>query len=205
MREIVSVRPVFDIIMKLIRIILSAAIALLASSCATFPQNRLPKVEAGSTGGRKVPLTYSLTSAHNITGSRTEGGEQQKAVYRKSLVAAAEKSGHISSVKEGKGGVHVDVDMLNHGSGSMVLAFISGFTFTAIPAFAEDNYTLTATARNSSGKTRKYVLDDGVNTIIWLPMIFAMPTNSLTTIVPRTHENMFGNLILQMEKDGFLR
>jgi hypothetical protein len=195
--------------MKSIRLIISSAVVcLLATSCASFPQNRLPKVGTHSSGGKKVSLSYSLTSGHDLTGSRIEGGEAQKSAYAKSLVAAAEKSGRISSAREGKGGaVHLDVDMLNHGNAatSIISGFISGFTFTAIPAFAADNYTLTATARSSSGKTRKYVLDDGVNTIIWLPMIFAMPTNHPVSVVPKSHENMFGNLLLQMEKDGLLR
>lgn len=185
-----------------------AVISLFVTSCATFPKNGLPRVAGNqASGGRKVTMTYSLTSGHNLTGTRVEGVESQKGLYGKSLVAAAEKSGRFSSVREGKGGgVHVDVDMLNHANGgaAFVSGFISGLTFTAIPAFAADNYTLTATARSSSGKTRKYVLDDGVNTIIWLPMIFAMPTNHPESVVPEVHENMFRNLIVRMEQDGLV-
>src|SRR5689334_24409380 len=44
-----------------------------------------------------------------------------------------------------------------------------GFSLLTIPAFATDNYKMTATASTSSGKSRQYVLDDGVTTVIWLP------------------------------------
>lgn len=195
--------------LRSIRILFSlAAVSLLATSCATFPKNGLPKVPATqAANARKVPLTYSITSGHKLIGGRTEGGEQQQGIYGKSFAAAAEKSGRFSSVRQGKGGaVHVDVDMLNHGNGpaAMVSGFISGFTMLVIPAVAADNYTLTATARTSSGRSRKYVLEDGVTTVIWLPMIFAMATNHPATVVPAVHENMYGNLLLQMEKDGLL-
>lgn len=173
-----------------------------------FPKNQLPKVSSSAPAGvPKVPLTYSITSGSSITGSRKEGSAQQNAVYEKSLVSALEKSGRFSSVRKGKGGaVHVDVDMLNHGNGPAAAAsgFISGFTFTVIPAIASDQYKLTADARSSSGRSRRYVLDDGTTIVIWLPMIFAMPTNNPADVVPKVYENMFANLVVGMEKDGLL-
>jgi len=195
--------------MKTIRLLLSVAFASLCfTSCATFPKNRLPKLSESGTGkGKKVALTYSLSAGHRILKNRAEAGELQKESARKALVAAAEKSGRFSSVKEGTGGaVHVNADLLNHGNGpaAFVSGFISGFTFTAIPAVASDNYTLTADVRTSSGKSRNYVLDDGVTTVIWLPMIFAMPSHNPAKVTPEVHENLFGNLISQMEKDGLL-
>lgn len=196
--------------LRLIRLLISAsAVSLLATSCATFPKNQLPKVSGGApTAARKVSLTYSITSGSDLTGSRKEGSAQQNAIYGKSLVAAAEKSGRFSSVKNGKGGaVHVDVDMLNHGNGAAAAAsgFISGFTFTIIPGVGTDQYKLTANARGSSGKSRRYVLEDGATIVIWLPMIFAMPTNHPADVVPKVHENMFANLVAEMEKDGLLK
>jgi hypothetical protein len=182
-------------------------ISLLATSCATFPKNQLPKASgAAATGGKKVPLTYSISTGHNLFGSRTEGAAAQNEVSGKSLVAALDKSGRFSSVKQGKGGaVHLEVDMLNHGNGGLAMAsgFISGFSMLTIPGVASDNYTLTATAR-SSGRSRKYVLDDGVTTVFWLPMILAMPFNYPGKVMPEVQENMYGNLIERMAKDGLL-
>jgi len=110
-------------------------------------------------------------------------------------------------VKQGKGGpVHLEVDVLNHGNGplAMVSGFISGFSMLTIPGGASDNYTLTATASTSSGRSRKYVLDDGVTTVFWLPMIFAMPFSHPAKVVPEVQENMFETLVERMAQDGVI-
>ena len=182
--------------------------SLLATSCASFPKNQLPKVSVTqSAGGKKVPLTYKLTSGHNLTGTRVENPPAQNGNYEKLLVSALEKSGRFSSVKSGSGGaVHLDVDMLNHGNGGLafVSGFVSGFTLLAIPGGGSDNYTLTATARTSSGRSRHYRLDDGVTTIFWAPLIFAAPFSSPMKVMPEVQENLFAHLVPAMEKDGMI-
>lgn len=182
--------------------------SLFATSCATFPKNQLPKVSATpASGAKKVSLTYSLKSGHDLTGSRTEGTAQQNGIYEKALVSAMEKSGRFSSVKSGKGGaVHLDLDMLNHGNGGLafVSGFISGFSLFTIPGGGSDNYTLTANARTSSGRSREYRLDDGVTTVFWLPLIFAAPFANPLQVMPQVQENMFANLVPALEKDGLI-
>jgi hypothetical protein len=185
-----------------------AGFSLLATSCATFPNNRLPKVAAQAPANvKKVPVTYSMKAGHNLTGSRTEYGAEQVKKLQSPLAAALEESGRFSSVREGKGGaVHVDVDMLNHGNAAAaaISGFITGFSFFTIPGFANDNYKLTATARTSSGKSRQYVLEDGVTTVFWLPMIIATPFAFPTQVIPKVQGNMYRNLIQNMENDGIL-
>lgn len=127
--------------------------------------------------------------------------------FTKPLLSAASKSGQFSSVSQGNGGnVHLDVDMLNYGNGgvAMVSGFICGFSLFTIPGFGSDNYKVTATARNSAGRSRQYVLDDGVTTVIWLPMIFVAPFKSPLTVIPGVQENMYSTLIQNMQKDGIL-
>ena len=195
--------------MKLIRTLLSfAAISLLATSCASFSGSKLPQVaDTPATNAKKVPITYTIKAGSNMGHGRTELGEQQRAAIEKPLANALNKSQRFTSVSPGKGGaVHVDVDVLNHGNAAAagVSGFISGFTFLTIPGFATDNYTLTATARTSSGKSRQYTLDESVTTVFWLPLIFATPFAHPGSVYPKVQENMYRNLIVNMERDGIL-
>lgn len=195
--------------MKLIRILLSsAAVSLLATSCASFSGNKLPQVaDTPATSAKKVPITYTIKAGSNMGRGRTELGEPQRAAAEKPLVEALNKSQRFTSVGQGKGGaVHVDVDVLNHGNAAAagISGFISGFTFLTIPGFATDNYTVTATARTSGGKSRQYTLDESVTTVFWLPLIFATPFAHPGEVYPKVQENMYRNLIVNMEQDGML-
>ena len=195
--------------MKLIRTLLSfAGISLLATSCASFSGGKLPKVaDKPVTSAQKVSLTYSLKAGTNITGSRTEVSDKQRSAANTPMVNAFNKSQRFSSVSQGKGGaVHVEVDMLNHGNAAAagISGFITGFSLFTIPGFAADNYTLTATARTASGKSRQYVLDDSMNTVLWLPFIFATPFANPVSVYPKVQENMYRNLMSNMERDGLL-
>lgn len=187
---------------------LLAGFAVLATSCATFPNNKLPQVaDTAASPARKVSVSYTMKGGHNLTGSRTDYSSTQVQNLRKPLVDTLEKSGRFSSVREGKGGaVQVDVDLLNHGNaaGAAISGFITGFSFFTIPGFAVDNYKVTATARGASGKSRQYVLEDGVTTVFWLPLIVATPFSFPTQVIPKVHGNMYRNLLQNMENDGLL-
>ncbi|MCW1923821.1 hypothetical protein OKA05_14735 [Luteolibacter arcticus] len=196
--------------MKLIRTLLSlAGVSLLATSCASFSGNKLPQVaDTPATNVKKIPLTYTMTSGRgNTGGARTETPAGTSTHFAKPMVDAFNKSERFSSVSQGKGGaVHVDVDVLNHGNAGVAFAsgFISGFSLFTIPGFGTDHFKLTATARTSSGKSRQYILEDSMTTAFWLPLIVAAPFASPTSVYPKVHENMYRNLMLNMERDGIL-
>jgi hypothetical protein len=81
---------------------------------------------------------------------------------------------------------------------------ISGFTLMAIPGVASDNYKLTVTARSAGGKTRQYVLDDGMTTVIWLPLIVTAPFSNPVAVAPKVNQNMYRNLLQNLENDGMI-
>ena len=194
--------------MKTIRLLtFLAGLSFLATSCATFPGNGVPKVASTPVSNvKKVSLTYQVTS-----GSATAQGSGQSSIpvpqLSPALESALKESGRFSSVSQGKGGaVHLDVNMRNYGNGAAaaVSGFISGFSFLTIPGVAKDNYKLTATARSASGKSRSYVLDDSATTVIWLPFVVAMPFSSPMTVIPKVQANMYRALIQNMENDGLI-
>ncbi|GAA5481765.1 hypothetical protein [Haloferula sargassicola] len=195
--------------MKFVVPVVVSATALLATSCATFPGNQLPHVaDTSATGVKKVPLTYSMQSSHElIKGRETPSTAAVATEAAGPLVDSMNGSGRFSSVRQGQGGaIHVDVNMLNHGNGPAAMAsgFLTGFSLFTIPGFATDHYKLTAKARSSSGQSHQYVLEDRVTTVFWLPMIVAAPFNSPQKVVPEVQENMYRNLIQNMENDGLI-
>jgi hypothetical protein len=196
--------------MKLIRILLSsAAVSLLAPSCASFSGNKLPPVaDTPATNAKKVSLTYTVKGSTGTTGgARIEAPTGTQAKVQDPMVNTFNKSARFTSVSQGKGGaVHVDADMLNHGNPAAAMAsgFITGFSLFTIPGFATDHYKLTATARTSSGQSRQYVLEDSVTTVFWLPMIVATPFANPASVYPKVQENMYRNLLSNMERDGIL-
>lgn len=195
--------------MKLIRTLLSfAGISLLSTSCVSLSGNQLPKVaNTPATNVKKVPITYTFKAGSNLAGGQAEFAEPQRSKVEKPLVDALNKSERFSSVSQGKGGgVHVDVDVRNHGNAAAatISGFVTGASFLTIPGFATDHYKLTATARTASGQTRRYELNESVTTVIWLPLIVATPFAHPASVFPKVHENMYRNLIVNMERDGIL-
>lgn len=182
---------------------LLTGLSFLATSCATFPGNGVPKVAATpATNVKKVSLTYLVKPGDPATSQALPVPQ-----FSPDLETAFKDSGRFTSVSQGKGGgVHLDVNMHNHGNGPAAMAsgFICGFSFFTIPGVAKDNYKLTATARSASGKTRSYVLEDSATTVIWLPLIVATPFSSPTTVIPKVQANLYRNLIQNMENDGII-
>lgn len=195
--------------MKLIRnLLITTAVGLLASSCATFPNNRVSKLSSAPvTTSKKVSLSYSFKAGNDLTGSREEFAPAVTQKLSGDFTTSLQGTQRFTSVSQGKGGaVHVDVDFLNYGNGAsaMISGFISGFTFLTIPGVATDNYKVTATVRSASGKTRQYVLDDGATTVFWLPLIVATPFSSPMTVAPEVQKNLYLHVVQNMENDGII-
>jgi hypothetical protein len=184
---------------------LVSGLSFLATSCATFPGNGVPKVAATPASNvKKVPLSYLVTAAATAP---ADGQSLPVPQFSPALESAIKDSGRFSSVTQGRGrGVHLDVNMRNYGNGPAAFAsgFISGFSLFTIPGFGKDNYKLTATARSATGKTRNYVLEDSATTVIWLPLIVATPFSNPTIVVPEVQANLYRNLIQNMENDGII-
>lgn len=86
----------------------------------------------------------------------------------------------------------------------LVGAFVSGFTWTIIPCWGDDNYTLAVEASDKAGRRKCYQLTGSVTTITWLPCILGMPFTGLpgTRVNEITKEN-WTELRRRMVADGF--
>jgi len=87
---------------------------------------------------------------------------------------------------------------------TLPFAFISGFTWTIIPCWGDDNYTLYVEADNQKGMKKTYKLTSSVTTIAWLPFILGTPITGLpeTRVKEITRDNWL-ELKRQMVADGF--
>jgi|GEM_PF-2385334 len=184
-------------------------VCALATSCATFPSKKLPRVPAQPVQvGKKVSLSYQMAGGMEmITGKPADLNAKQLVTAESAFTAAAQKSGRFSSVTSGgKGDVSVKLHLYNHGNQALAMTsgFISGYTLFVIPGFATDQFKLTASVRTTSGKSRNYELNDAATTVFWLPLIVATPFQSPKTVIPQVHENMYRNLFSRMEADGLL-
>lgn len=83
-------------------------------------------------------------------------------------------------------------------------AALSGFTWSLIPCWGDDVYTLYVEARNKEGLEKTYQLTSSVTTIVWAPFIFATPFTGLpdSRVAEITAEH-WQELNRRMKEDGF--
>ena len=88
---------------------------------------------------------------------------------------------------------------------ALPFAFISGVTFTVIPCWVEEAYTLYVEAKDARRKiSRTYELTSSVNQIIWLPCVFAAPFNDKPDeYIDRITKEHWHELKMRMCADGF--
>ncbi len=88
---------------------------------------------------------------------------------------------------------------------ALPFAFISGATFTVIPCWVEEAYTLYVEAKDARRKiSRTCELTSSVNQIIWLPCVFAVPFNDKPDeYIDRIAKEHWHELKMRMCADGF--
>ncbi len=101
--------------------------------------------------------------------------------------------------------IRMDIMQQNSWNGlSLFAAALSGFTWTIVPCWGDDVYTLYVEASDRKGLKRTYRLSSALTTITWAPFVLVMPVTGL----PATHANEmteehWAELLRRMERDGF--
>ena len=101
----------------------------------------------------------------------------------------------------------VKLELLNHGSSgaAAVSGIITGLSLFIIPGAATDNYRLTATVTDRSGrKLATYELNDAVTTWIGIWFIPLMG-KSPATVVPAVWENMVKTVFQNIANDKLMQ
>jgi hypothetical protein len=217
---LMTIVPVEEVIPAKRRMICRAALigllAFITTACASFPENRLPKVDGISTQAQvsNKPSAYlALRFMVDFSGGEKPGVETTgplpmlRQVVEKVATESALFRSYTFESFQVKNMDHVlQIEMTNYGSAGKAVGagLITGLTLFLIPTAATDNYKLTAKLFDRNGQLLKtYSYDDGVTTWfgIWL---IPMADNTPQSVVLGVWENMIRTLFRDVLNDGLL-
>lgn len=214
---IVPVQEVFPTKRSMIcRAVWIGLLAFITMACASFPENRLPKVDGISTQAQvsNKPSAYlALRFMVDFSGGEQPGVETigplptLRQVVEKVATESALFRSYTFESFQAKNMDHVlQIEMMNYGSAGKAAGagLITGLTLFLIPTAATDNYKLTAKLFDRNGQLLKtYSYDDGVTTWfgIWL---LPMAGNTPQSVVLGVWENMIRTLFRDVLNDGLL-
>jgi hypothetical protein len=193
-----------------------ALLAFITAACASFPENRLPKVDGIATQAQvsSKPSAYlALRFMVDFSGGEKPGVEAigplpmlRQVVEKVATESALFRSYTFDSFQAKDTNYVLQIEMTNYGSlGKAAGAgLITGLTLFLIPTAATDNYKLTAKLFDRNGQLLKtYSYDDGVTTWfgIWL---IPMAGNTPQSVVLGVWENMIRTLFRDVLNDGLL-
>ncbi|MCI8212200.1 hypothetical protein AUC61_21960 [Pseudomonas sp. S25] len=127
------------------------------------------------------PSVYVRLNGEYLLNDRPRAGGVDTARWEKILVDSYSASGAVASATAAKtqSDIYVSATLTNHEKGIMPLAFISGFTFTLIPATFDNTLTLKTVYKDRDGKVLGQVeKSETITTWIQLVLIFAAPFNA---------------------------
>lgn len=198
----------------------AAALVLLSfmalGGCATYHLEKTG--QAGqlpdTSGYKQRPSVY--VDAHVYFGSSpdAEDAPENKAgteLFRTSVDKVVKDSNLFAShsLDSADGADYtIELKMMNHGDkgAAAAVGFVTGLTLGVIPGAATDNYRLTATVTDKSGKqVGQYVVDDAVKTWIGIWFLPVMGGHLPKDVVPMVWENMVRTAFKQMADDRAIR
>ena len=191
--------------------------ALFTVACASFPAERIPKVDAVPSQARfanrpsaYIPLRFMV----DLSGGEKPGHEVNGPLptLRELIEKTAKDAALFRSLTfdsfQAAGVDHVlQIEITNYGSAgkAATAGFITGLTLFIVPTAATDNYKLTAKLFDGKGQLLKtYSYDDAVTTWIgiWLLPLAGKTPKSVTADVL---ENMVRTLFRDIVNDDLLR
>ncbi|MGN8248381.1 hypothetical protein [Pseudomonas sp. SMV7] len=171
---------------------LGLALAVSLGGCASFTKDEVAPVELPSMASyANKPNVYVDFDFFQGDPSSANEVPQARDMLKPELKRAFNESGLFGHVtfdefEKQPGDYNLRLKVYNHapGGGQMVLAFISGFTFTIIPALATDQYTMSLETLDDRGQSLgKSSNHDAINTwmgIWFLPLVGNTPKAAVT-------------------------
>lgn len=184
-------------------------VMLLASGCAAFEGNNLPKVDVATRvapqGGERPNAAVSFAAVIDY-GSKKDNTGAARDLMQQEFINELVASGYFGLVGSGDDApVKFTVQVTDKGNpAALIPAFITGLSLYTIPSWATGTYTANVTVNAPGKQPRSYALSDTVTLVQWLPMIFAAPVKGIVKVPTEMRRNMWRNLIVQMETDGTL-
>ncbi|CAM3368660.1 hypothetical protein BZK31_21490 [Pseudomonas floridensis] len=188
---------------------IALVLALSLSGCASFTKDEVAPVNlpsmAGYSNKPNVYVDFDFYQGEPDSAKATEL-PQARDMLQPDLKRVFEESGLFGRVvfdefQKQPGDYSLRLKAYNHppGGGQMVWAFVSGLTFTIIPALATDQYTMSLETLDdrgqSSGKTSNH---DAINTwmgIWFLPLAGNTPKAAITDTFNRQVNALLKNWV----------
>ncbi|AGZ35996.1 MULTISPECIES: hypothetical protein [Pseudomonas] len=186
---------------------LGLALAVALGGCASFTKDEVAPVDlpsmASYSNKPNVYVDFDFFQGDPDTANANEV-PQARDMLKPELKRVFNESGLFGRVtfdefEKQPGDYNLRLKVYNHapGGGQMVLAFISGFTFTLIPALATDQYTMSLETLDDRGQSLgKSTNHDAVNTwmgIWFLPLVGNTPKAAVTDTFNRQVNGLLKN------------
>lgn len=209
--------------MNYIKILSFTLVGLVVSGCMTYTTPKYDMTQNTQTQNiekKSVAYTFRRTSR------AATSAEFNKNDYTDSLIGAwAAPQDEVVALKQFRNAFRDDtsvisqylyinddvadirMEIMQQNSWNALALFgagLSGFTWSLIPCWGDDVYTLYVEVRNKEGLEKTYQLTSSVTTITWAPFIFATPFTGLPgSRVDEITAEHWQELNRRMKEDGF--
>lgn len=106
------------------------------------------------------------------------------------------------TVRDADIALDVTVEATGSIAGQLLSGFVSGFTFTLIPAYARVDFTTTAQAVANDLPPRNYAYNDSCT--LWIQLFLLPVTNLQEKVVENLIADMMRSLVRDLQQDGLL-
>lgn len=203
-------------IRKILSLLAFIGVLVLASCTgATFRGGALSKISASKdkvspTVSEDKPNALFDVSWHQKLWPYKQKPARAPSSFVADVIATAQESnlfGKVStdSVSMENYDYKIEIDMLNHGNwlAAYLMGTISGLTLMTVPAYARDNYTLTATVYGPENIKKEYLLNDYIFTVFHIILLPVTPFTKHTGDLVR--QNMLRHLFKNMGTDNIIK
>ncbi len=188
---------------RIVRVLLLGVLfAFCVAGCASFPGRELPTYvyEQMSAPANKISVTYDVKAI--MLGK--ENAKTAEDVNKEISRILSESPIFTQAVAgTGTGDYHFSFALRNEGNEvlAFISGFISGFTFTVIPAYAKDNFIMTIDVKRGERLLKTYSYRDHMNTWIQLLLVFLTPSHLPGDVAKSIVDNMVMNFVHDFAKD----
>ncbi len=196
-------RPRYQIIIQYLTIGILSCLTL--AGCASFPGKQLPIYTYEQIVPRDPKPSIDYDAKFISLGRENAAAVR---IFQEEIEKVFSKSNVFSKFSAGIGSekYHLSLVLRNEGNvgAAAISGFISGFTFTVIPAYARDEYILIIDVKRGDQLLKQYQYKDHMNSWIQLFLIFLTPTHWPPDVARSVIDNMLLNFLHDVENNKIL-
>jgi len=183
-------------------------LATVVNGCASFRGDQLGDIKGWPPSAtQKKSISYVVTGKVSMNGNVADAQPPMLKAWSKSLQKAYADATLFSTVKEGfsETDLRAEVEILDKGEGSMVLAFIAGYSLGIIPAYASDEFIVRTTFKDSEGKVLGQVSkQEDISHWIQILLLPVMPFAWPNTVAEKTLYDIHRATLVEAHQKGMI-